>query len=113
MAFDKFLAERISQCLTEHKVSFYEKKMMGGITWMVDEKMCVGIFKGDLMVRIAPDEVEDLLKKEGTSQMTLGGKAMTGYLSISPEAIDLDEDLSFWVKKCLDYNPKAKSSKKK
>jgi hypothetical protein len=45
--------------------------------------------------------------------MIHGGRPMTGYLFIQPEGYDMDEDLNFWVKKCLEFNPLAKASKKK
>ncbi len=65
------------------------------------------------MARIEPDELEELIQRDGAIQMMHGSKPMKGYLSISPEGFDLDEDLEFWVKKCLEFNPKAKVSKKK
>jgi TfoX/Sxy family transcriptional regulator of competence genes len=113
MAYDSHLAERITQLVERHKVSFYVKEMMGGVTWMVHEKMCISIFKGNLMVRVEPDELEEFLGKLGATQMIHGGKAMTGYLTVSPEGYDMEEDLEYWVNKCLEYNPKAKASKKK
>jgi TfoX/Sxy family transcriptional regulator of competence genes len=113
MAYDSHLAERITKLVERHKVSFYVKEMMGGITWMVAEKMCISIFKGNLMVRVEPDELEEFLGKPGATQMIHGGKAMTGYLTVSPEGYDMEEDLEYWVNKCLEYNPKAKASKKK
>ncbi len=88
-------------------------KMMGGLCFMVDDKMCIGIVKESLMARIDPEEEDDLLSKEGSKPMDFTGRPMKGYLFIEPEGVDMDEDLDFWVEKCLDFNPKAKSSKKK
>jgi len=88
-------------------------KMMGGLCFMVDDKMCIGIVKESLMARIDPEEEDDLLTKEGSKPMDFTGRPMKGYLFIEPEGVDMDEDLDFWVEKCLDFNPKAKSSKKK
>jgi len=113
MAYDRYLADKITRFLGESKVNFYEKEMMGGITWMVDEKMCLSIFKGNLMVRVAPEELEDFLGKKGTTQMQHGGKTMKGYLTVSPEGFDFDEDLEYWIQKCLEFNPRAKASKKR
>lgn len=113
MAYDTHLAERITLIMDRKKVNYYCKEMMGGITWMVDEKMSINIFKGNLMVRIDPEELDIFLTKTGTTQMEHGGKTMTGYLTVSPEGFDLDDDLEYWVNKCLEYNPKAKVSKKK
>lgn len=113
MAIDELLADRIRQVFLELKVPTEEKKMMGGLCFMVDDKMCAGTYRGALMARVDPEEAEDLLKVKGATQMELGGKIMKGYLHIQPEGYDMDEDLEFWVKKCLEFNPKAKSSKKK
>jgi TfoX/Sxy family transcriptional regulator of competence genes len=113
MAYDRHLADRITQIVERHKVAFYEKEMMGGVTWMVDEKMSIGIYKNALMARINPEQVDTLLQRAGVEQMIHGGKAMTGYLTIQSEGFDLDIDLEFWVQKCLEFNPKAKANKKK
>jgi hypothetical protein len=56
MAYDIHLAEKITRIIKQRKVKFYEKEMMGGITWMVEEKMCISIYKGGLMVRVEPME---------------------------------------------------------
>jgi len=113
MAYDRHLADKITNIIKTSTSAFYEKEMMGGITWMVDEKMCISIYKGGLMARIDPNELEELTKHEGASQMMHGSKPMNGYLTINPEGFDSDADLEFWVQKCLEYNPKAKASKKK
>ena len=80
---------------------------------MVDDKMLCGTYKGNVMARVDPQEVEGLLAHEGSEPMIHGGRPMTGYLSVLPEGYDLDSELEFWVGKCLEFNPKAKSSKKK
>lgn len=80
---------------------------------MVDDKMCFGTYKGGLMVRIEPNEADRLLAKTGAEQMIHGGRPMNGYLFVQSEGYDTDPDLEFWIQKCLDFNPKAKASKKK
>jgi hypothetical protein len=113
MAYDRHLADKITNIIETSTTNFYEKEMMGGITWMVDDKMCISIYKGGLMARVDPDQLEELMKRKGSSQMMHGSKPMQGYLTISPEGFDSDKDLDFWVQKCLEYNPKTKASKKK
>ena len=80
---------------------------------MVKDKMCMGIEKHKLMARIGPDAYQSALKKKGCHEMDFTGRPMKGYVYVDPSAIDLDSDLEYWVQLCLDYNPKAKSSKKK
>lgn len=112
MAYNEFLADRIRAELKQQGSLFTEKKMMGGLTFMVDDKMCVGIVKDQLMARVNPDEYENLLKRPGAEPMMFTGKEMKGYIFVSSEIADSEEQLSFWVSKCLAYNPLAKSSKK-
>lgn len=113
MAYDEYLADRIREALNEKHVSFDEKKMMGGLCFMVNDKMCTGIVKNNLMARIDPDNYDQALKRKGCMEMDFTGKPMKGFVFVEPEGIDLDEDLDYWLQLCLDYNPKAKSSRKK
>lgn len=80
---------------------------------MIDDKMCIGIIKDDLMARVGSDAYESLVKREGARPMDFTKRPMKGYIYVSPEGVDFDEDLEFWIQKCLDFNPLAKSSKKK
>lgn len=113
MAYNEFLEERVEQVLLSKQVSFEKKKMMGGLCFLIDAKMCVGIVKEELMVRIHPEKCEDLLQTKSCRPMDFTGRPMKGYLFVSPEGVDLAEDLEFWVDLCLEFNPFAKSSKKK
>ena len=92
---------------------WHEKKMFGGICFMVDDKMCFGTYKGGLMVRIHPDESNTLIEHTGAEQMIHNGRPMKGYLFLESQAYDSDDDLDFWLQKCLEFNPLAKSSKKR
>lgn len=80
---------------------------------MVDDKMCVGIVKDQLMARIGPEAYEAELEKSGVHEMNFTGRAMKGYVFVDNEAVDFDKDLEYWIDRCLEFNPKAKSSKKK
>jgi hypothetical protein len=87
--------------------------MMGGLTYMVDDKMCVGIIKNEMMARIDPDFHKEAVQIDGCRTMDFTKRPMKGFVLLSPEAVDLDDELDFWILKALEYNPKAKSSKKK
>ena len=113
MAYDNYLAERIANSLKSRKTGYEEKKMMGGLCFMVDDKMCIGIVKDMLMARIHPDVYESSLEKPGVRPMDFTGKPMVGYIFVEPSVLDRDEDLDYWVNLCLEFNPLAKSSKKK
>jgi TfoX/Sxy family transcriptional regulator of competence genes len=113
MAYDELLSDRIKQVLKDKNVPFSEKKMFGGLSLMVDEKMCVGIIKNNLMVRIDPEFHEKAISMNACREMDFTKRPMKGFVYVEPEGIDLDDDLEFWIDKALEYNPKAKSSKKK
>jgi TfoX/Sxy family transcriptional regulator of competence genes len=113
MAYDEHLEERIDQILSENGVSFDAKKMMGGLCYMIDDKMCVGIVKDHLMARVGPDVYESVLSKPGCKPMDFTGRPMKGFVFIDPAGIDMRADLEYWIQLCLDFNPLAKESKKK
>lgn len=113
MAYDEFLSDRIQKILKDKNIAYQGKKMFGGVAFMVNEKMCVGIVKNNLMVRIHPDFQEEALRLEGCKMMDFTKRPMKGFLYIEPIGTDLDNDLEFWIQKALDYNPTAKSTKKK
>jgi TfoX/Sxy family transcriptional regulator of competence genes len=114
MAYNEHLADRIRQTLKEKRVThILEKKMMGGMTFMINEKMCVGIIKEDFMVRIDPEWHEEAIKMKGCRTMDFTNKPMKGYVLINPDGVDKEDDLDFWIQKGLDFNPKAKAAKKK
>jgi TfoX/Sxy family transcriptional regulator of competence genes len=78
-AYNEILAQRIREALaTQPKVE--EKKMMGGLTFMVNGKMCAGILRDDLMARIDPEVYETVLTKKGCREMDFAGKPMKGFV---------------------------------
>ncbi len=112
MAYNESLADRLRVHLASQE-DLEEKKMMGGLTFMVNGKMCIGIVKEDLMVRLNPDIHDHAIEQNGCREMDFTGKPMKGYVFVSPEAVESEKALSYWVNLALDYNPLAKASKKK
>jgi len=113
MAYDENLADRIRRSLKEKGIAYIEKKMFGGLCFMVDNKMCLGIVKDELMARIGETIYSEALSKQGTKEMNFTGRTMKGYVFVEPDGIDLDEELDYFVQACLDFNPFAKASKKR
>ena len=112
MAYNEQLAQRIREAFT--KISrVEEKKMMGGLTFMVNGKMCVGILKDDLMARIDPSVYDAALHRKGCREMNFTGKPMKGFVFVSPKGTSNKKDLICWVDLALDFNKRAKASKKK
>ena len=87
--------------------------MMGGLCYMIDDKMCVGIVKDHLMAKIGPDVYQDCLDEPGCEPMDFTGRPMKGYVFVGDEGIAGDDDLEKWIQLSLDFNPLTKSSKKK
>ncbi len=110
MAYNEELAGRVRKVLAPQKKHIEEKKMMGGLVFMVNDKMCVGVDKEKetnmdrLMVRVGKLPYESLLRKKGSREMDFTGKAMRGFLFVDPEGFDSDENLDFWIEKALEFN---------
>ena len=105
--------ERIADILIIKGITYEQKKMFGGLCFMVDDKMLIGTYKGGIMARIDPAETATLVNRPGANQMIHGGRLMPGYLMLEPFVYEGDTALNFWVEKCLEYNPKVKVGKKK
>lgn len=113
MAYDAYLAERVSFYLDAQHIRFESKKMMGGLCYLVDAKMLVGITDQQLMARVGPDFYELALAMDGVSEMNFTGKALSGFVYVSPDVLEDDDQIAFWLDQCLRYNPLAKRSPKK
>jgi hypothetical protein len=109
MAYSEHQADRIRQRLSNSNLTD-EKKMMGGLIFMVNQKMCVGLDIDKktgydrLMVRVGKAAHDQLIFKHGSREMNFTGKVMRGFLFIDPEGFDADADLDFWVAKALEFN---------
>ena len=103
MAYNEYLAERIQRVLQEKGTIWEEKKMMGGLCYMVDDKMCFGIVHDQMMARINPSIYEESLSKPGCKEMNFTGRAMKGFVFVDAEGIDTDDQLEYWIQLCLDF----------
>jgi len=104
MAYNDYLEERISTYLDQKGVEFEAKKMMGGLTFMVKNKMCVGIVGDDLMARIGLGPYAEALLQKGVRKMDFTGRPMQGYVFISLEVIDSEDQLAYWLDLALVFN---------
>lgn len=112
MSYSESLANRIRTSL-QNLDNVEEKHMMGGLCFMVNDKMCVGIIKDDLMCRVDPDLKPELLEKQGCFEMMFTGRPMKAFVQVDEIGLRTQADFDFWIQQCLDYNPKAQASKKK
>ena len=113
MAYDEQLAERVRRAFAATGTRFEEKRMMGGLCFMVRGKMCVGVEQSRLMVRIDPAVYEDALRRKGCVPMDFTGRPMRGFVFVNPPGLTHDDDLNHWLKLALDFNPKARPAKKR
>ena len=90
-----------------------EKKMFGGIAFMVKGKMCVCSGKNGLLCRIDPARHEQALQQAGCRTMEMKGRPLIGYVHVSEEALAEAEALEQWLQLALDFNEQAKASSKK
>lgn len=112
MAYSEKLANRIRESLS-HIKKIEEKAMFGGVCFMVNDKMCIGVNLDEIMCRIDPDKEDEALAHSGARPMDFTGRPMKGYVFVHQDAIKKKSELDYWINLCLEFNPKAKSSKKK
>ena len=112
MKYSETLALRVAERLM-HLQDVQEKEMFSGLIFMVNGKMCIGVSKNSMMVRLDPNSLENLSDKDGWQQMVMGSRPMKGYVSVSEDVLGRNDELDFWVNLALDFNPHAKASKKK
>ena len=112
MAYSKELADRIRERLAELPV-IEEKEMMGGLTFMVNDKMCVGVIKDEMMLRIEPEFHDTAIEMTGCRTMDFTKRPMRGYVMIDNTGMRTPKEFEYWIALALDFNKKAKSSKKK
>lgn len=118
MAYYETTAIRIRNLLFDKEVIFAEKKMFGGICYMVDDKMCFGILidkksnHEQLMCRMSESDSAKSLETENCIPMEFTGKPMKGYVYVTQNGYLSTKDLSHWIQLCLNFNPLAKKSKK-
>jgi TfoX/Sxy family transcriptional regulator of competence genes len=114
MAYDIKLADRIREYLAGFPgLRITEKEMFSGLTFMVNDKMCVCVSGDNLMCRFDPALQETVAEIRGFEPMIMKGKELKGYCYINPTGLRSKNDFEYWVNLCLEYNEKAKSSKKR
>jgi TfoX/Sxy family transcriptional regulator of competence genes len=113
MAFDEKLAGQVRRLFEDLSVPYEEKRMMGGLCFMVDGKMCVGVHGQRLMARIDPDVYESALSRKGCTPMDFTGRPMRGFVFVGSDGLATKRELESWLRLALEFNPRAVSSKTK
>ncbi len=111
MAYDETLAERVRRSLRGEK-QIAEKKMFGGVAFLLAGKMSVGILGKDLVVRVDPKEQDKLLRYPAVRPMDFSGRAMRGFLYVGPKATATGAGLAAWVRRGLAFAKSLPAKKK-
>jgi len=102
MAYDEALAQRIRTALPGIP-GITEKKMFGGIAFMVDNNMACGVSKDNLMVRISPDATDAALAQPNVRLFDMTGRPMKGWVLVEPAGIKTDDDLKHWIEQGVTF----------
>jgi TfoX/Sxy family transcriptional regulator of competence genes len=113
MSYNTKLADRVRETLA-HLPDVEEKEMFRGVCFMVNGKMCVCVSGEELLCRIGADAMEAALDENGVRQMIMAkNRPAKDFVFVGEEAFQRQADFDKWIKLALDFNPKAKASKKK
>lgn len=112
MAYNEKLNDRIREAMSVFP-NVEEKHMFGGTCYMLNGKMCVGVVGDEMMCRIDPDLYATALERKGCREMVFTGKPMKGYVYVAEEGMKSKKDFEYWIGLCVEFNSKAKASKKK
>ena len=113
MAYNEKLADMTRELISLSHKNVVEKAMFGGLCFMVNKKMALGVEKDRLMVRLDPAKYDEVIEKEGCRPMDFTGKIMKGFVFVDADVLNTKKKLEYWVKLALDYNKIAKASRKK
>ena len=114
MKYDIALANRLREYLSKFpELSVEEKIMFRGITFMINDKMCISVSGVNLMCRFDPEMHDEVAEKTGFEPMVMKGKTLPGYCYVNLIGFKSKKDFEYWINLCLAFNEKAKSSKKK
>jgi TfoX/Sxy family transcriptional regulator of competence genes len=102
MAYDESLAGRIRDALARKK-DIDEKKMFGGVGFLLNGNLLVGIWKDALIVRLSPDESEEALRETHVRVFDITGRPMKGWVLVEPEGIEEDDQLKGWIERAMKY----------
>jgi TfoX/Sxy family transcriptional regulator of competence genes len=96
MSYSKALAERIRTILGRRK-DIDEKKMFGGVGFLLNGNMLVGVWKQSLIVRLGPEQFQEALKEEFVAEFDITGRPMKGWVLVEPDGLESDEQLKNWL----------------
>jgi TfoX/Sxy family transcriptional regulator of competence genes len=111
MAFDATLAERIRDALAR-KHGVEEKKMFGGVGFLLNGNLLVGVWKDSLCVRLGPDQAEEALNEPHVKEFAITGRPMKAWVLVEPEGVEGDDQMSGWIQRAVTFVGKLAAKEK-
>ena len=102
MAFDEKLAERIRKRLGK-RPGLTEKKMFGGLAFLLNGNMCCGVHRQELIVRLDPEQTDQALRQRHTRIFDLSGRPMKGWILVQPKGLTTEAALAKWIQTGVKY----------
>ena len=102
MAFDEGLAQRLREQLAGSG-GVAERRMFGGLSFLVDGNLCVGVMGQELIARVGPEVTPGALERPGSRLFDFTGRPMKGWVTVAPDALEDDAALAGWVELALAY----------
>ena len=102
MAFNEILAARIRDALARKK-GIEEKKMFGGVGFLLNGNLLVGVWKASLVVRLGPDEGEEAMQEPHVKEFDISGRPMRNWVLVEPAGVEDDGQLSAWIERAARF----------
>lgn len=113
MAYNQLLAKRISEGLLKEHIPFEEKKMFGGVAFMIQDKMCLGVTKDRLMLRVLDEKYEDTLRMDHVTPMEFTGRTAKGFVFVEEKGFSTAAALKKWIALGIEFGKLGKLKNKK
>ena len=101
MAYSHALADRVRGVRRTRQVT--EKKMFGGLAFLLQGNMLVGVWQGSLIVRLGPAQAAPALKQPHVREFDVTGRPMKGWVMVGPDGLESDRDLSDWIERATEF----------
>ena len=102
MPYDEGVAQRVREAMTGLP-EVVEKKMFGGIAFMVRGNMCLGVTGEEIMVRVGADGYKDAMNQSHAREMDFTGKPLKGFVYVAPKGFESDDDLQSWINRGMEF----------
>lgn len=102
MSYDNNLAERVRKVLTGHS-GLEERRMFGGLAFMLRGNMCCGVVGDDVVIRVGPGEYGAALSEPNTREMDFTGRPLKGFVYVNAKGVASDKNLRDWVSRAVRF----------